>query len=370
VIRSVNRWFLALAVVCAAGIGVGAWQALSVAGTPAAASRPPPLVSVAVATSSDLPLRLYAQGHLVPLNQVDIRPQFNGIVKGVHFREGDAVSAGQLLFTLDASDATAQVEHARAQAAQMKAQLDDAGRDLARARQLVKDNFVSPSAVSTAEAKAETLQAQYQAAQADLGAARTAIDRARIVAPVSGLTGALSVHPGSLAQLSASAPLVTVVRIDPIGVEFALPEGNLPDLLAARAAGEVKVTLTPADGKAQDGVLVFVDNAVDRATGTILVKASFPNPRHLLWPGTFARVTVEAGTNRGAIVLPPQALLDGTDGRFVWVLGSDGKVSARPVTLLRMQEHQAVVQGLAAGTRVVAEGNQGLRPGAAVRVAP
>lgn len=332
-------------------------------------AKPLPLVSVVQAEARDLPVKLSAHGHVVPLNQVDVRPQVGGTVRGIHFREGDDVKAGQLLFTIDASDVTAQLERAQASAAQIEAQVDDAERDLARIRQLAKLRYYSTSAVDTSASKLESLKAQYKAVQAEVASSRLQVERTHIAAPMAGLTGALTVHPGSLAQTTAAVPLVTVVQIDPIGVEFSLPESQLARLLDARATGAVRIELQTPDGGRQPGSLVFVNNTVNTDTGTITLKASFPNATRSLWPGAYVDLAIDAGVSHGAIVLPPQALLEGPQGRFVYVLDADSKAQVRQVTLLRLQDQMAVVDGLNGGERVVAEGQAGLKPGAAVRIA-
>lgn len=328
-----------------------------------------PLVGVVRAEARDLPVKLSAHGHVVPLNQVDVRPQVGGTVRGIHFREGDEVKAGQLLFTIDSSDVIAQLERTQASAAQIEAQVDEAERDLARIKQLAKLRYYSTSAVDTSASKLESLKAQHKAIQAEVASSRLQVERTRIAAPMAGLTGALAVHPGSLAQTSAAVPLVTVVQIDPIGVEFSLPESQLARLLDARAAGTVRIELQRPDGKRLPGSLVFVNNTVNTDSGTITLKASFPNATSSLWPGAYVELVIDAGVSRGAIVLPPQALLEGPQGRFVYVLDQDNKAQVRPVELLRLQEQMAVVDGLNGGERVVAEGHAGLKPGAAVRIA-
>lgn len=328
-----------------------------------------PLVGVVRAEARDLPVKLSAHGHVVPLNQVDVRPQVGGTVRGIHFREGDEVKAGQLLFTIDSSDVIAQLERTQASAAQIEAQVDEAERDLARIKQLAKLRYYSTSAVDTSASKLESLKAQHKAIQAEVASSRLQVERTRIAAPMAGLTGALAVHPGSLAQPSAAVPLVTVVQIDPIGVEFSLPESQLARLLDARAAGTVRIELQRPDGKRLPGSLVFVNNTVNTDSGTITLKASFPNATSSLWPGAYVELVIDAGVSRGAIVLPPQALLEGPQGRFVYVLDQDNKAQVRPVELLRLQEQMAVVDGLNGGERVVAEGHAGLKPGAAVRIA-
>ncbi len=332
--------------------------------------RPMPLVSIVHAEARDLPVKLMAQGHVIALSQVDIRSQAGGTIRGVHFREGDEVKAGQLMFTIDDSDVSAQLSRAEANAAQIEAQVDDAERDLDRTRQLAKSRFYSTSAVDTSASKLESLQAQLQAAKADVASTKVMIARTRISAPIDGLTGALGVHPGSLAQPGAAAPLVTLVQIDPIGVEFTLPESQLTGLLLARTAGTVRVGLKMGDGTRAQGSLVFVNNTVNTDSGTITLKASFPNPKKALWPGAYVEMTIEAGTSHGAIVLPPQAVLEGPKGRFVYALDAGDKAQMKAVELLRVQDQMAVVDGLRGGERVVTEGQSGLKPGGAVKVAP
>jgi RND family efflux transporter MFP subunit len=328
-----------------------------------------PLVSVTQARVQDLPLALSAQGHLVALNLVEVRPQLTATIVAIHFREGDEVRAGQLLFTLDSADTRATLQRSQAMAAQIQAQLADAHRDYSRASTLVKSNFIAPSAVDTASSKVDALKAQLTAAQADIDSARLALAHTSIVAPFAGTTGAVLVHPGSLAQAGATAPLVTLAQFAPIGVEFNLPEQDLQPVLRARRTGPVKVLIDGPDGAPIAGELSFINNIVNTDSGTISVKATVPNPKKLLWPGAYAKVTVQAGLNKGAVVLPPQAVLEGPTGRFVYLATAAGKAQRQPVTLLRIQDEQAVVTGVAGGARVVLEGGANLRDGDAIRVA-
>ncbi|MES2259505.1 MAG: efflux RND transporter periplasmic adaptor subunit [Pseudomonadota bacterium] len=338
---------------------------------PTAAKPPPkiPLVSVTQARRQDLPLTLGAQGHLVALNIVEVRPQLSATIVAIHFKEGDEVKAGQLLFSLDSADAATALQRAQALAAQIQAQLADARRDYERASALVKSSFIAASAVDTAAGKVDALQAQLKAAQADVDSARLALGHARILAPFSGTTGAVAVHPGSLAQAGATAPLVTLAQFSPIGVEFNLPQQALPAILRARQAGAVAVAIDGPDGKPVAGELTFINNVVNADSGTISLKATLPNPRRLLWPGAYVRVTMQAGMDKDAVVLPPQALLEGPAGRFVYLAGDNGKAIRQAVTLLRIQGELAVVGGLADGTRVVLEGGGNLRDGDAIRIA-
>ena len=328
-----------------------------------------PQVTATTTQLRDLPVEFSAQGHIVPLNQVDVRPQITASIRSVDFHEGDQIHAGQLLFTLDNNDTTAQLNRVQAQAAQIQAQLDDAKRDYNRSRELVKSDFIAPSAVDTAASKVESLQAQLRASRADIASAQVQLSYTRITAPISAQAGALTVHPGSLAQQSASAPLLSLIQFDPIAAEFSLPEQALSQIVAARQTGTVTVVAETPGGKPVEGTLTFVNNTVSSDTGTISLKANFPNPGKSLWPGAFTRITLRAGVSKGAVVLPPQAVLEGPKGRFVYMIGADSKVSAMPVKLLRMQDQDAVIGGLPEGVRVVRDGGHNLRAGAAVRVA-
>jgi RND family efflux transporter MFP subunit len=356
--------FSVAAVAAIAAVGV---NFLSGSQAAPAAAKKTPLVSVVKTRSMDIPLDLPAQGHIVPLNFVDIRPQVTGTVMTVNFHEGDEVTAGQLLFALDDTDARAQLAKAEAQGALIGAQLADARRELQRALALVASKFVAVSAADTASSKVDALLAQSRAAVEEANSARTTLAHARILAPIAGRAGAVAVHPGSLAQTGAAAPLVTVSQFSPVGVEFSLPEHDLAAVLAARDAGTVSVSLEGA-GEA-GGKLIFINNTINPDSATINMKASFPNPRQTLWPGGFARVVVHAGGNHGAMVLPPQAVQEGPAGRFVFLLGADGKVAVRPVALLRIQNEMAVVDGLRGGEQVVLEGGQNLRAGMSVQLA-
>ena len=365
-----KRTKIVAAVVVAAAVGLAIALSLGRSSAKVATQKPPPAVTVTSPQMRDLPIELSAQGHLVALNQVDVRPQVAGVIRTVDFHEGDSVRAGQLLFTLDDTEVITQLRRAEANAAQVKAQLDDAVRAQDRANDLLKAKFISQSALDTAISKTDTLRAQLKAANADIDNARAQVAHTRIASPLSGKAGALNVHPGSLAQPTSAVPLVTLAQFDPIGVEFSVPEANLAAILAARATSPVKVALETPDGRRVAGELSFINNTVSTGTGTINLKASFPNPQQSLWPGAYVKTTVSAGVNKGAMTLPPQAILEGPGGRFVYVLDAANKVAAKSVTLLRVQDQQAIVEGLQQGDRIVLDGNQSVAPGVLVQVAP
>lgn len=329
----------------------------------------PILVAITTAATQSLPLTLTTQGHVIPLNQVDIQAQVTGTVKSVNFNEGDFVHQGQSLFTLDDASQTSALHRAIAAEGESKALLVKAQRDLQRSRALKAKNYISLSDWDTLQSNLQQYQAQYQAAQQDVQSARVNLTYTQIRSPVEGKTGALNVHPGSLVQPGSTLPLVSVIQFDPIGVSFTLPEKDLNAILTAQSQGAVKVWVNNASGVPTAGMLDFIDNSVSTDSGTIALKARFSNQKMLLWPGVYQSVKVDAGVTANAVVLPPQAVQNGPDGHFVYVIDAQSHAVTKPVQLLRIQQDLAVINGLDQGTQVISEGANNLRPGMAVKIA-
>ncbi len=333
----------------------------------------PVAVVTAIAESRDVPVRLSANGTVTAIQSVDLRSQITSTVKRMHIREGQAVRAGELLFTLDSGTEAANVDKARAQVEKDQADLATAQRNLERQRSLFQQKFVSQAALDTVQNSVDTLTGQLAIDRAAVEAARVALTYTEIRAPFSGRTGLINVRPGSLVQPTGAAsstsspPLVTVTQVDPIDVAFTLPERELPGLQQALAAGALHAVASApgAEGKFT-GKVVFVDNSVDSATGTIRLKAEFDNPGAKLWPGMFVNVEVSPRTIRNATVVPVQAVQTGPDRRFVYVVGADHKVAELPVKLAYVEQGFAAVDGVLPGARVVVEGAQNLRPGSVV----
>ncbi|MGE0356106.1 MAG: efflux RND transporter periplasmic adaptor subunit [Burkholderiales bacterium] len=323
-------------------------------------------VTVATVDRRDVPVRIRANGTVVALQSVDIRARITSTVREVHIREGQGVAKGDLLFTLDARAEEANLQKARAQVAKDRADLANGLRTLERQRQLFAQKFVSQSALDAAQNQVESLQGQLAVDLAAVEAAGVALANTRIHASFAGRTGAIGVRPGSLVQPNG-AVLVTVTQIDPIQVAFTLPEKELPALQRALAAGPVLAEAAAGgDGGSFRGRVNFVDNAVDSATGTIRVKAEFDNRERRLWPGMFVNVIVAPRSLAGASVVPVQAVQTGPENRFVFVVGEDRKVSARPIVLEYVDEGIAAVSGVEPGAKVVVEGAQNLRAGSLV----
>jgi RND family efflux transporter MFP subunit len=369
-----RRWLVGGAIVVIIAVVLG-WR-LAGQGSGARGARKvggPISVVTAVAQARDVPVRLSANGTVTALQSVDLRSQITSTVKQVHIREGQAVRAGQLLFTLDAGTEEANLKKARAQVEKDQADLATAQRNLERQRELFRQKFVSQAGLDTVQNQVDTLTGQIAIDRAAVEAARVALAYTEIRAPFAGRTGIINVRPGSLVQpgssnsSSGSLPLVTVTQVDPISVAFSLPEKELPELQRALAAGPVAaVALPPGASDKFTGRIVFVDNAVDTGTGTIRLKAEFDNPKSRLWPGMFVMVQVSPRTLRNATVVPAQAVQTGPENRFVYVVGADHKVEQHAVRLAYVEEGFAAVEGLSAGARVVVEGVQNLRPGSAV----
>lgn len=360
-----------LIVVLLVGAGLAAWWWLgSARSNEAQAKRAPAPIPVTTvrAERRDVPVRLTANGTVTALQSVDLRSQVTSTVREVHIREGQTVKKGDLLFSLDARADEANIRKAEAQVAKDRADLATAVRNLERQRELFRQKFISQSALDTAQNQVDTLQGQLAVDQAGLEAVRVARGYTEIRAPFAGRTGTIGVRAGSLVQPGATATaLVTVTQIDPIAVSFMLPETELPALQRALSAGQVPVSVvSQTGGDAHRGRITFVDNAVDTTTGTIRVKAEFPNPKAALWPGMYVNVELSPRTIAGATVIPAQAVQTGPESRFVYIVGEDRKVTLRPVTLAHVDAGLAVVEGLPAGSRVVLEGAQNLRPGSSV----
>ncbi|QZA78269.1 efflux RND transporter periplasmic adaptor subunit [Deefgea tanakiae] len=331
---------------------------------PSAEKRPSNIISTQVKVGA-LPHEINAVGHAEALQIVEVRPQITAQIAQIHFKEGDQVTAGQLLFTLDADKAKSQTSRSLALTEKSKAEYAEAVRNLKRTEELAEAGFVSPSAVDTARAKMGSLQAQVAAAKADESVNAVELAYTQIKAPITGRTGAVSLKRGSLAQANSSTPLVTISQTDPIQISFNINQSDLPAVLAAQSRGPVKVKSQLPNGEQRTGELLFLDNTVDKASGTLLAKAKFANQDQQLWPGLSSSVTIKLAEQTG-LVVPLQAVQTGPEQRFVYVIDTNQQVKVQAITLVRSQNDLALIEGVAEGTRIVKEGGQNLRPGGKV----
>jgi len=364
---STRRWIaLAAILLIALAAGMWIWRAQNTAANTGEAGAVQ-VVSAPV-MQADVAARLSANGTVTAVQTVEVRPQISAIIKTVHIREGQSVRKGDRLFTLDARTEDANLGMAEAQIARDRADLANAERNLERQRELFRQEYVSRAELDAAQNQVDMLRSQVAIDQASVEASRVARSFGEITAPIAGRTGAIAVYPGSLVQPSGAAlgtALVSITQIDPINVSFTLPERELADVQQAFARGAVPVA-AKLDLPGQpdlEGRLVFIDNAVDTASGTIRLKAEFPNPDNRLWPGMFVTVTLAPRTLAGALTVPVQAVQTGPEHKFVYAIGADRKVVSQPVDVRLIQDGIAVIEGIAPGARVVVEGAHNLRPG-------
>lgn len=362
--RPQRRWWMAIIVVLLLGAAVAwFWRA---PGEPAKAKKSGPVQVVsALAAQGDVAVKLTANGTVAALQTVEVRPQISATIKSVHIKEGQFVRQGARLFTLDTRTEAANLNKAAAQVAKDRADLANAERNFARQRDLFQQKFISQAALDTAQNLVDGLRGQLAVDEAAAEASRVALSYGEIAAPISGRTGAIAVHPGSLVQPSGAA-LLSITQIDPILVSFTLPEQALAGLQQAFAKGPVAVTAMLDAQEQRAGRLVFIDNAVDAASGTIRLKAEFRNADNRLWPGMYVNVALSPRTLIGAITVPVQAVQTGPEKKIVYLIGEDKKVRAAPVKVSLIQDGLAVVEGIEAGAKIVVEGAQNLRPGSQV----
>lgn len=331
-----------------------------------------PRVSVTVATAEqrDMPISLRATGTVESIQSASVGSQVGGMVTRIAFREGDDVRAGQALIELDARPFRASLQQATAQLARDRAQANAARVEAERSALLFRQQALSQSEWDARRATADALAATVQADSANVARARLDLEFSTIRSPVTGRTGDVKVHVGDYVKAATSEPLVVVNQVRPILVRFAVPQEDAAGLL--RRPGQalrVFARLAPGDSTERSGRLVFVDNLVDPANGTVLLKAEFPNADGRLWPGAYVEARLELSMKRGAIVIPAPALNTGQKGTYVYVMNADSTAAVRAVQVVRSDDEFAVIgSGLARGETVITDGQFRLAPGGRVVV--
>jgi len=326
-------------------------------------ARPVP-VRLATVVEKAMPVEARAVGRLVSAQSVTIRPQVTGQLVAARFTEGQVVREGQVLLELDRRPFEAALAEARANLARDQARAVSARADAVRYEGLAAKEYVTRQQAEGAVANAGALEATLEADRAAIERAELNLAYCTIRSPLTGRTGRLLVHPGNLVNAGAQ-DLLTIEQQQPLFASFTVPERFLG---ALRAAGSgAAVTVEPASGgPSAPGTVEFIDNAVDQATGTVLVKARVPNRDERLWPGQAVEVRVRLSERPRALVVPAAAVAQGQQGDYAWVVKA-GAVEVRPVTVEEAGEAEVVVrQGLAAGEQVVVEGQVKLVPGARV----
>jgi multidrug efflux system membrane fusion protein len=338
---------------------------------PAAGAKGGPAPAIAVTTApvvqKPMAVNVRAVGTVEASSTVEVRAQVAGELKTVGFKEGQDVKAGQLLFTIDPQPFEVALRQAEATLARNEAQLKNAEAQRARATELMKSGLLPRSEYDTAVTAVSTLTAQVSGDRATVDSSKLQLERTKVFAPVAGRTGALLVHPGALVRANDTTPLVVINQMAPVYVSFAIPARLLPRVNSRGAqAAAVDAHLSGAP-EPVTGRVTFIDNAVDKTSDTIRMKAEFANRDRQLWPGAFVDITMRLAVDTRAIVIPSTAVLPGQQGAYVYVVTAQGTVESRPITVAWTEGRETVVQaGVKPGETVVVDGQLRLTPGARV----
>jgi multidrug efflux system membrane fusion protein len=337
----------------------------------ATASSDPVPVLATPAKLADVPVYLDGVGTAKALNTVTVRSQVDGKLIKISFREGQDVDKGYVLAKIDPVTYQAAYDQTVAKKAQDEAQLANARLDLERYTRLAVTNAVNKQQLDTQKAMVAQLEAQLKLDQAAIDNARAILSYTDVIAPITGRTGIRLIDEGNIVKAADASGIVILTQLRPISIFFNLPQQHLPELNKGFAEAPLAVDAIGPDGKSalDRGKVVVIDNQVDQTTGTVKLKAEFPNTNLQLWPGQFVNVRVLMDTRRQVVVVPTAAIQRGPNGTLVYVLRDDSTVTVRPVKLSQQDEIQSVVDaGLQAGERVVTTGFARLTEGTAVTV--
>ena len=332
---------------------------------------PPAPVLAGTVTEKTVPVELKNIGSVEAYATVGIKSRLAGQLVQVNFKEGQDVKEGELLFVIDPRPYEAALKQAEANLAKDRALANKAASDLRRYAELVQKQFVSQQDYDQAKATAESLAAVVHADEVAVQNARLNLSYCYIKAPITGRTGNLLANQGNMIKDNADTPMVVINQLQPIYVSFSLPEQHLPEVRKYMARGKVEVdAVIAADPQnPEKGVLTFINNTVDQATGTFLCKATYENAQKRLWPGLFVNAVVKLTEEPHAMVMPAQALQSSQEGDIVFVIKPDLTVEVRPVKVARRIDGEVIVkEGLKAGERVVTDGQLRLVPGAKVEI--
>lgn len=339
---------------------------------PVGAAPPPVPVQIAVAQQADVPRVIEAVGTVQALRAVAVKSQVDGVVARIHFQEGDEVKAGDLLVTLDRRPFENSLRIARAELANARAEAARAEADRERYQRLDQQDAISKEQFALLSTRAETARTLVQAREAAVANAELLFGYTEIRAPIAGRTGQRLLHEGALIKANdAGQSLVSLNQLAPIAAAFAVPERALSEIRAALTRGDAAVTVTDrASGLSRsDGRLSFFDNAVDPATGTIMLKAVFANADHVLWPGQFVQVQLRHGVDRGALIVPSAAVQVGQSAAQVYVVKPDKTLDIRAVKVLRSAgDNTLLAEGVKPGETVVTDGHLRLTPSSRVEI--
>jgi len=327
-------------------------------------------VTVATVVSKAVPIEITTFGTVQAQSSVQIKAEVSGNLTRVHFRKGQYIKTGDLLFTIDPRSYKAALDQAKANLMRDRALEENYLLNAERSKELLRKGFISQSDNDKAQTDAKAMSASVRADEAAVINARLQVEHCSIRSPINGKMGDLLVSEGTLIKAN-DVTLVTINQIHPIEVFFSIPQADLPSVRTYMAQEKLKVRASlPKDSRPpEEGDLFFIDNAVDKSTGTVKLGALFKNTQEALWPGQFVNVTLVLAVKNDAIVMPTGALQSGRDGKFVFVVKPDKTVEVRPVTIDMTAGMEAVIQqGLQIGELVVTDGHLRLAPGAKIEI--
>ena len=367
-----RRLLAIVMVVLAIGAAAFVWARFGGAERGKAGKGPPPVpVSIAKVQLKDMPMRLSAIGNVEPFTSVSIKARVDGQIVQVHFKEGDRVRRGDVLFEIDPRPFQAALAQAQANLAKDQAQLARAQAQDVRYQDLLKQNFISKDAYEQVRTNAQTAQATVEADKAAAQTVKLQLDYCTIRAPIDGYAGRILIQEGNLVKANDVNALVTLNQIVPVYASFAVPEQELSAIREHQSAGDlvVQATLPNSTHAPITGRLSFIDNSADTTTGTIRLKAQFANADTALWPGQFVNVMLTLYQQKDALVAPSQAIQNGPNGQYVFVVRADRIVELREVKVARaVGDDTVIASGLKPGETVVTAGQLRLAPGVKVSV--
>jgi membrane fusion protein, multidrug efflux system len=372
----VTKYAIGLVVVLvAAGIGVDRYLSTSALVLASSQPRPPPPVPAVVAQvhQGDVPIVLDGLGTVQALNTAVIRSQVTGLLQTVNFNEGQTVKRGDLVGQIDPRPEQAMLDEAVAQFGRDQANLANTQINLGRNVPLLHQGFATDQLVTDEKAQIAELQATIKFDQAAIENARTQLSYTSLVAPFDGVTGVRMMDMGNVIHPTDTNGLVTVTQVQPIDIVFILPTSDIPAVLQALEAGPVVATAYDQAGtkKLDVGKLLLINNLADPSTGTVQLKAEFPNPKRLLWPGAFVNVELAVRVVHDGLTIPTDALQQGSNGPLVYVVGPGEKVAARTVQVTQRHRGEALVsEGLKPDETVVTQGQYRLADGIAITPSP
>jgi multidrug efflux system membrane fusion protein len=328
-------------------------------------------VMVATVEEKTVPVQLTAIGNVEAYSTVAIKSRVTGELKQVHFKEGQDVPSGALLFTIDSAPYEADLKRAQAILARGQALTKKAEEDLRRYADLVKLDYISQEQYDQVSTNLEALKAQIKADQAAVETARLQFSYCSIYAPVTGRTGILMADKGNMIRANDEKAMVIINQIQPVYVTFSLPEQTLSEIKKYSTGGKLKIrALLPKEEEhPEEGLLSFIDNTVDKTTGTIRLRGTFSNQGKRLWPGQFVNLILALTSQPNTLVIPSQAIQTGLEGQYVYVVKPDLKAENRPVKTGRsLDGHTAIEQGLKGEEMIVIDGQFQLVPGTKVQI--